>query len=370
MNDKLIKDLKGDNSNPPILLLFSTYIPCDKTHSSDKTDCAEQLRRRVDGIRKPKSDGSITEPPEKIQLFVSFFEVYQKDVEGHMADFTNLDKAVNHLTSPDICLTYIVPKLIPDNGPIPTVSPDSRTDKLALSPCLKHAGWSTREYESLFYRNTGARPDQIAQVILYNHLVKFVSHCLNHINGQGTQGRGRKGRGRKGHSRKGHSRKGEGRNPENILAFAINYAFQGCIQKDEKGDYCGKLVGPLEGNIYRDGTNKQRLYKCLSDYWVENMGTYRVKGCRGSLKNIVETGVSTAIQAGVTVGYPSSFTHLENWKSLPGPWNIEIKDSYNTRFDNYIVQCPNREWPEYLCTSYPRLSSSSRSRSGSRSRQR
>ena len=334
--DKFIKALNNDHNDhnddgtPPILLLFSYYIPCDQSHIQNPTRCARDLGKWVKGIkRKGRS----------IQIFVSFVRVFKTwDTLGVTNDFTNLDKAVKYLMSPDICLTYLVPKGIPDDVyPIPKVSLANLND-LSVSPCLEHAGVPTSHYQNLFDFNPIARPDKIAQVMLYQHLVRFVSKCMDD-----------------------HKRGNE------ILAFAINFAFKGCIQDDKEGYNCGREGRPLMGNIGISGT-RQKLYKCLSDYWVNKLGQFRSNRCNGNPTHIVNTGVRTALQGGVTVGFPANYTHLPYWKSLLGPWNIAVKAHFDTGPNNPAVRCPNGQSPEYLCTRpYTSQSSSSRSRSRTRS---
>ena len=259
-----------------------------------------------------------------IQIFVSFLRLFKKWEEiGIVEDFTNLDRAVNHLMSPDICLTYLVPKEIPDNlYPIPKAKIDSNLNDLSISPCLEHAGVPTRHYQNLLDFDPLARPDRIAQVMLYKYLGRFFLKCLY------DQKRGQK-----------------------ILAFAINFAFKGCIQDDKKGKYCGRERGPLMGDIDISGT-RRKLYHCLSDYFVNELAIYRsrIKDCHGNPRPIVDTGVRTALQAGVTVGFPSNYIHLPYWKSLLGPWNIAILAHYETKSTDWKVRCPNRQSPEYLCT--------------------
>ena len=213
-----------------------------------------------------------------------------------MVHFTNLDKAVNHLMSPNICLTYIVPKPTSNNAyPIPSASIYSNLNTLAISPCLEHAPVLNLHYQSLFDHYAGARPDRIAQVMLYQHLVKFFLDC-EFVSGKN----------------KNYDA------GERIIAFAVNFAFKTCIQKDTLRFLCGKEKNPLEGKIGSDG-NRNNLYSCISTQWLNQLGDYKSWECKGDPKGQVDIGLRMAIDDGATVGLPRWETYNASWVSIRGP---------------------------------------------------
>ena len=244
-----------------------------------------------------------------------------------MVDFTNLDKAVNNLMSPKICLTYIVPKPTTDNAyPIPDVSLDSNLNTLAISPCLEHAGVPTRHYQSLFDRNPGARPDRIAQVMLYQHLVKFFLAC-EFVSGKDGN---------------------DESNGKRIIALAVNFAFKTCIQEDTDGFLCGRERGPLEGQI-GSGGNRQKLYSCISTRWLDQLGTYDPKECKGDPKNQLDIGLRMAIDSGATVGFPRWDTFKASWLSLLGSWNMAIPIGYDVDGTHPMCSVPTEITEQSIC---------------------
>ena len=278
---------------------------------------------------------TLTNGRQTIQLFVSFVRVFEKwDDPGVMKDFTHLDRAVRHLMSPDICLTYLVPNLIPDNELIPDVNLRMNLKDLSLSPCLEREGMVSHNLYTkyLFDRYAANRPDHIAQLILFNHLQRFLAGCI-------------------------------GRGSSRIIAFAVNFAFRSCIQEDEQPSsgpplYCRNEQGPLRGDVDRSG-NRQKLYNCLFDEWVDKLGRFQSRNCRGGDPlGIVKVGVRTAVQDGASVGYPSGEAHGAKWKSLRSYWNVHF-DMPDAR----VVRCQNRARPQFLCTTYPSSSPESSSRS-------
>ncbi len=246
------------------------------------------------------------------------------DSAGAVVDFTNLDKAFNHLMDPRICLTKLINK--PRNQ---RAFDYTNLDGFSLTSCLDYGD---ANYAQLVRDYPFNRPDQMAQLILYRMLEPVLLPCYSLSTKKQSEKSMVKGR--------------------RILAYAINYAFISCIQKDEQGSYCknerGLLYGYLDGNA-ESGGNRKKLYECLRQLWFDRLGTFNEAGCAGNPREVVQMGVREAVR-GATVGVPARETHNAFWYSASDHWNVPLSLA-PCASTKRALQCPNANLrPEFLCT--------------------